>query len=207
MVAQQDLLNFHFCFYGLEEEYSQGFYHGLLELPEDYPFSPPKIKFFTNNGRFEVGKSICTTFTHYHKETWSSTWNIRNILTAMISFMYSQERGIGGVFETPARRRQLAAKSLAENLQNPKFVEYFKEKLIEKELVSAERIEELMKKPEPKVRGRRRREKSQATRVEEAQNTVAEVALEQVLAGFVVEEESGAAKRERIRETELEEKL
>ena len=73
-----------------------------------------------------MGKSICTTFTHYHKETWSSTWNIRNILTAMISFMYSQERGIGGVFDTPARRRQLAARSLAENMQNPIFVEYFK---------------------------------------------------------------------------------
>lgn len=137
LVHRQDLLNFHFCFYGLEEEYSQGFYHGLLELPEDYPFSPPKIKFFTNSGRFEVNKSICTTFTHYHKETWSSTWNIRNILTAMVSFMYSQERGIGGVFETPARRKQLAAKSLAENLHSPKFVEYFKDKLIEKELVTS----------------------------------------------------------------------
>ena len=63
------------------------------------------------------------------------------------------------MFETFARRKRLAAKSLAENLQNPKFVEYFKEKLIEKELVSAERIEKLMKKPEPKVRGRKCREK------------------------------------------------
>lgn len=136
LVHREDLLNFHFCFYGLEEEYAQGFYHGVLELPEDYPFSPPKIKLLTNSGRFEAGKSICTTFTHYHKETWSSTWNIRNILTAMISFMYSQERGIGGVFESSARRRQLAAKSLADNLHNSKFVEYFKDKLITQSLVS-----------------------------------------------------------------------
>lgn len=82
-------LVFHFVFYGLDEDFKNGFYHGLLEMPEDYPFSPPKISFLTNNGRFEVGKSICTSFTHYHKETWSSSWNIRTILLAMISFMYS----------------------------------------------------------------------------------------------------------------------
>lgn len=112
IVKRDEPLCFHFVFYNLEEEYKQGFYHGVLELPEDYPFSPPKIKFLTNNGRFLVDKSICTTFTHYHKETWSSSWNIRTILTAMISFMYSDEKGIGGVFETSSKRKQLAAKSL-----------------------------------------------------------------------------------------------
>lgn len=112
LVHREDHLAFHFCFYGLEEEYSQGFYHGVLDLPEDYPFSPPKIRFLTNNGRFEVAKSICTTFTHYHKETWSSSWNIRTILTAMISFMYTNEKGIGGLTETPEQRQLLAARSL-----------------------------------------------------------------------------------------------
>lgn len=50
--------------------------------------------------------------------------------------MYSQERGIGGVFESVNKRRQLAAKSLGENLHNSKFVEYFKDKLISKNLVT-----------------------------------------------------------------------
>lgn len=36
-------------------------------LPEDYPFSPPKLRFFTPNGRFETNKDICTTFTNFHK--------------------------------------------------------------------------------------------------------------------------------------------
>ena len=89
MVSKTDFLTFHFCLYGLEEDFSSGFYHGVLQLAEDYPFSPPKIWFLTENGRFEVGKPICTTFTHYHKETWSSSWNIKTILTALISFMYS----------------------------------------------------------------------------------------------------------------------
>ena len=118
LVKRDQELAFHFCFYGLEEEYRGGFYHGVLDLPEDYPFAPPKIRFLTANGRFEVGKSICTTFTHYHKETWSSSWNIRTILTAMISFMYSDEKGIGGIFETGDRRRQLAERSLQENIKN-----------------------------------------------------------------------------------------
>ena len=126
LVTRHDALNFHFCLFGLEEDFAKGFYHGVLELPEDYPFSPPKIRFLTENGRFEPAKPICTTFTHYHKETWSSSWNIRTILTGLISFMYSTERGIGGVFDSPARRRALAKKSLANNLANPLFLQLFK---------------------------------------------------------------------------------
>ena len=122
---KQCIFIFHFCFYDLGQDYHNGFYQGLLELPEDYPFAPPKIKFLTNNGRFEVNKSICTTFTHYHKETWSSSWNIRTILTAMISFMHSDDKGVGGISESPSVRKALASKSLAENLKNPTFVEYF----------------------------------------------------------------------------------
>jgi ubiquitin-conjugating enzyme E2 J2 len=122
----------------LEEDFADGYYHGVLELPEDYPFSPPKIRFFTQNGRFEVGKSICTTFTHYHKETWSSSWNIRTIITALISFMYANEKGIGGIFDSLTRRKNLAKKSLSNNIANPLFVSLFKEKLITRKLISQE---------------------------------------------------------------------
>jgi ubiquitin-conjugating enzyme E2 J2 len=80
----------------------------------------------TENGRFEVGKAICTTFTHYHKETWSSSWNIKTILTGLISFMYTNEKGIGGVFDSSSRRKTLAKKSLANNLGSPLFNKLFK---------------------------------------------------------------------------------
>jgi hypothetical protein len=40
--------------------------------------------------------------------------------------MYTAERGIGGIFDSPARRRSLAKKSLANNLGNPLFVHIFK---------------------------------------------------------------------------------
>jgi proteasome assembly chaperone (PAC2) family protein len=78
--------------------------------------------------------------------------------------MYSSERGIGGVFETPHRRKHLAAKSLQENLKNEKFVELFKEKLIELKLVTPEHIFELMNRSE---KGKhRKRVQSEKTNVD-----------------------------------------
>jgi ubiquitin-conjugating enzyme E2 J2 len=89
-VRRKGALNFHFCLFGLDGDYSGGYYHGILELPEDYPFSPPKLKFFTPSGRFEVDTPICTTFTNFHKETWSTAWNVETMVLATISFMQSE---------------------------------------------------------------------------------------------------------------------
>jgi hypothetical protein len=44
--------------------------------------------------------------------------------------MYTNEKGIGGVFDSNVRRRTLAKKSLQNNLGNPLFVSLFKEKLL-----------------------------------------------------------------------------
>lgn len=84
------MLNFHFVLFGLDGDYAGGFYHGVLELPSDYPFSPPKLKFFTPSGRFETDTPICTTFTNFHKESWSTAWNVETLVLATISFMQSE---------------------------------------------------------------------------------------------------------------------
>ena len=52
LISRTEPFTFHFCLFGLEQDFEGGFYHGLLELAHDYPFSPPKIKFITENGRF-----------------------------------------------------------------------------------------------------------------------------------------------------------
>lgn len=52
LVQRKGVLNFHFCIYGLDGPYAGGFYHGILELAQDYPFSPPQLKFYTESGRF-----------------------------------------------------------------------------------------------------------------------------------------------------------
>ena len=51
-VAREGVLNFHFCLYGLDGAYSGGYYHGVLQLSEEYPFAPPQLLFFTPSGRF-----------------------------------------------------------------------------------------------------------------------------------------------------------
>jgi hypothetical protein len=40
--------------------------------------------------------------------------------------MYTNEKGIGGVFDSTARRKALAKKSLQNNLCNPLFLRLFK---------------------------------------------------------------------------------
>ncbi len=40
--------------------------------------------------------------------------------------MYTNEKGIGGLFDPVSRRRTLAKKSLGNNLGNPLFIQIFK---------------------------------------------------------------------------------
>ena len=37
-------------------------------LPSGYPFKPPNIYFLNENGRFEIRKKICLSFSAYHPE-------------------------------------------------------------------------------------------------------------------------------------------
>ena len=50
--------------------------------------------------------------------------------------MYANEKGIGGIFDSLTRRKNLARKSLSNNIANPLFVSLFKEKLIVRKLIS-----------------------------------------------------------------------
>lgn len=47
-----NLLEWHFAVYDLDEPYKGGVYHGVVLLPNNYPKSPPGIKVFTPSGRF-----------------------------------------------------------------------------------------------------------------------------------------------------------
>jgi ubiquitin-conjugating enzyme E2 J2 len=130
LVSRVGMLDFHFCLYGLEGAYRGGFYHGLLQLHENYPFRAPKLFFYTPSGRFEINTPICTSFTHFHQETWTSAWNIRTLIVATISFMYTEEPSFGCRTDSEEDRRKFARQSRQFNLKNTQFVSLFAHKLV-----------------------------------------------------------------------------
>lgn len=95
LVKRDGILDFHFVIYNLDGDYKNGFYYGLLQLHENYPFAAPKLFFYTPSGRFELNMPICTSFTHYHQESWTSAWNVRSLLLGTVSFMTSDEASYG----------------------------------------------------------------------------------------------------------------
>ena len=119
-----------FVLYGLPQPYEKGIYLGKILFPLKYPFKPPDIVFMTPNGRFEINKKICLSFTSYHPESWSN-WSIEGILVGLVSFMLQNDPTTGAVMTSSRTKRRLAFESLAYNLRQPLFVENFKDKYSE----------------------------------------------------------------------------
>merc|ERR1711988_140273 len=108
-----------------------GVYVGTFELPQNWPFSPPKIKIHTPNGRFATEGYICTTFSNYHADMWNTSWTVRALCSGMLSFMQDlkETQHIGGIPHSSmntAKFKKLAENSFEYNLKCvPKFKELF----------------------------------------------------------------------------------
>lgn len=135
VIVRADAENIHrwyFVLRNLEGVYEGGVYLGEINFPDNYPFKAPTIKMITPNGRFEVGKTICTTFSHYHPEEWSPKWSGFGMVYGLLSFLYEEdEEGVAGIKLSDNERKRLAVKSKLFNAENGVFVEYFSE-LLEK---------------------------------------------------------------------------
>ena len=106
--------------------YEGGYYFGKINLPNEYPLKAPDFIFITPNGRFETNRKICTTFSAYHQDTYTSTWNVLTMMEGMISFMTEDDKaGIGSITVSEAERRQLAQKSVQWNTENVDFNRIF----------------------------------------------------------------------------------
>ena len=80
-VRDDDLREWHFTLRGApDSDFAGGLYHGRIQLPADYPLSPPSFYFITPSGRFETGVKICLSMSAFHPESWSPTWSIRTML-------------------------------------------------------------------------------------------------------------------------------
>ena len=140
----KNIFEWHFLIFGLKDcPYEGGYYHGKILFPQEYPLKPPGIMMITPNGRFEQKKRICMSISDYHPESWNPIWKTETIITALISFMTSEEYSAGCVNMTASQRRQYAAQSLEWNMNNKtdKFVERFSG-LFEKAGINLSKIEE-----------------------------------------------------------------
>lgn len=132
-----NLTIWYFIVYDLKEtDYEGGVYLGKVILPPKYPFKAPDFQFLTPSGRFEINKKLCTSFTGYHPELYSPSWNIASMCAGLISFMTDstdklESKGIGGMDTSSETKKQIAEESrdYIKNNQNilDIFEKYFKE--------------------------------------------------------------------------------
>lgn len=124
-----DILTWYFIVYDLKDTvYENGYYFGKIKLSPQYPLKPPNFYFVTPNGRFETNKAICTTFSAFHQDTYTSTWNVLSMMEGMISFMTDssdEAHGIGSIKGSDEERKALAKESLRWNERNEEFKKIF----------------------------------------------------------------------------------
>ncbi|KAG5182262.1 ubiquitin-conjugating enzyme/RWD-like protein [Tribonema minus] len=103
---EDNLFDWHFTLRGPQgTDFQGGIYHGRIQLPAEWPFKPPDITFYTENGRFSVGSKICLSISAHHPEQWQPAWGIRLILEALITFMPTEGGGAIGSLDWPPEER------------------------------------------------------------------------------------------------------
>ena len=110
-----NIYEWHYVIFGTEKPYLNGYYYGILTLPEDYPFKAPRIIMKTPNGRFKPETRLCFSMSDYHQETWNPNWNIRTIMIGFYSFMLEESQTEGSIETTIEDRVKYAEESLEFN--------------------------------------------------------------------------------------------
>ncbi|KAK9364449.1 ubiquitin-conjugating enzyme/RWD-like protein [Lipomyces kononenkoae] len=111
---EDNLFEWHFIIRGPPSSpYEDGYYHGRINLPSNYPLAPPSFRFLQDSGRFDVNKEICLSISNFHVEEWLPAWGIRTALVALRSFMATDANGaIGSISGVPDEmKREIARKS------------------------------------------------------------------------------------------------
>jgi len=125
---ETDLYRCHFVLTFDSGPYAGGEYHGLLDLPREYPLAPPSISFYTPSGRFETGRKVCVSFSDYHPELWNPSWGIESVLVGLQSFMQEEcPEALGSVLASADTRRRLAEESRKFNSRDDMYQQLFSE--------------------------------------------------------------------------------
>ena len=123
---ETDIYTWHYVLEGPPDSvYENGFYHGVLKFPSDYPYAPPSILMFTKSGRFKTNQRLCLSMSDFHPESWNPMWSVSSILSGLFSFMLEDKPTLGSLETSTATKKTLAARSLSENIKNPTFRRLF----------------------------------------------------------------------------------
>ena len=120
---EDDMHTCWFCMRGPDDSpFENGWYIGSITMPKEYPMKAPVFRYFTPSSRFQPGKSICTTFSQWHPESWTPSWSLKQQLHGLRSFMLDKRRTeIGAMQCSDAAIRRDAAASLAWNRRHPRW--------------------------------------------------------------------------------------
>lgn len=105
-VNEADMKNVYFLISGpTDSPFQGGEYVIHLELTEKYPMEPPSFRMLTPNGRFILGSKICTSFSNFHKESWSPCYNFNTIIKSLISFMLDTDTSHVGAMQSSTEEK------------------------------------------------------------------------------------------------------
>lgn len=136
-IDETNMLRWYFLLKNLDKPYKRGYYMGVINYPKAYPMKAPTFEFITPNGRFNTNEKICTTFSHYHPESWSPSWTTESLIVGLISFMMEDGTGVGSIKRTKEERKKLAKGSIEFNVNNSIFQKAFPDYEFKKETDSS----------------------------------------------------------------------
>lgn len=77
--------------------YNYGNYLFKFEFPKDYPYTPPKLKYLTNNGYtrfhpnlYRTGKVCLSILNTWRGEQWTSCQTIRSVLLTLVTLFHNK---------------------------------------------------------------------------------------------------------------------
>ena len=134
-----NILEWHFIIHSLDDDrYRNGYYHGIILFPADYPYKPPSVKMTTESGRFAINTKLCLSITDFHPESWNPLWSVSSIMAAIVSFFVEDLSTHGSIRTSKHTKKVLAKKSLGTNCKTspifrtlfPDLVELYQAKLL-----------------------------------------------------------------------------
>ncbi|AYV76708.1 MAG: UBC-like protein [Terrestrivirus sp.] len=103
-----------------DSEYKNGQYFISFELPNNFPKAPPKIRFLTPSGRFNVNYPISMSISDMHTESWYGMNLYSCVCTVISAFQDDNITGVGHITESKENRLKYAKYSRQYNQVNNK---------------------------------------------------------------------------------------